>query len=340
MITINAYAIQEKGGLAEPFAYERALGDHDVLVKITHCSIARGDVQFINNDWGDTRFPLVPGHEIIGLVEQAGTKVTSHTTGDRVGIGYQQSACFECAYCRQGLEQFCPQQTVIAVNCFGGLAEHIIVDERFAFGIPQGLDSAKAVPLLSSGLTVFAAISSAVLPPRSTTAVLGVGGLGMLAIRFLVNMGHDVSAFSHSPDKRPGIEAAGVTYINPSQQDTADAYNGHFDFLLSTINAGFDLDKHLRMLKPTGKCCLVASPLQPQPISLGLLYDYSRRTIYGNYTGSRKDMRTMLDFVAAHQMECAVEVLPFDKMNEGIAIVQQGKTSARLVLEREVKREQ
>src|SRR5688572_7459094 len=159
MIEIRAYAIREKGGMAEHFSYQRALGNCDVLVRITHCSIARGDVQFIDNDWGDTRFPLVPGHEIVGLVDETGPTVVGLKAGDLVGIGYQQAACFSCEFCRDGIEQLCPEQKVIGVDCYGGLADYIGVDSRFVFPLPSALDSAKATPLLSAGLTVYSAIA-------------------------------------------------------------------------------------------------------------------------------------------------------------------------------------
>lgn len=138
---IKAHAIKKSGGKAEPFYYEKAIGKNDVLVTITYCSITRGDIQIIDNDWGDTKFPVVPGHEIIGVVEDTGPGVTSLKSGDRVGIGYQLGACFDCEFCKEGNEQFCPNQKVVAVDYYGGLAEHIVVDERFAFKLPEGLNS-------------------------------------------------------------------------------------------------------------------------------------------------------------------------------------------------------
>ena len=186
---IRAYAINERGGTAQPFVYETTIGRRDVLVKITHRSLARGDIQFIDNAWGDTRFPLVPGHEIVGIVEETGSEVADLHTGDRVGIGYQQEACFQCSFCRQGIEQLCATQKVIAVDRYGGLAEHLVVDSRFAFRLPPQLDSARCTPLLSSGLTVYSAILRAQLPARSRVAVLGVGGLGHLAVQFLHKTG-------------------------------------------------------------------------------------------------------------------------------------------------------
>ena len=177
----------------------------------------------MDDDWGDARFPLVPGHEIVGVVEEAGADVADLRRGDRVGIGYQQEACFECAFCQQGTEQLCPSQKVIAVDTYGGFADHIIVDGRFAFRLPAQLDSATSAPLLSSGLTVFAGILRAHLTDRSQVAVLGAGGLGHLAIQFLHKMGHSVSALSHSPAKRELIERLGGAYVDTGDPEYRDA---------------------------------------------------------------------------------------------------------------------
>lgn len=332
--TINAYAVRRKGGRAEPFSYDRQLGQNEVLVRITHCSIARGDVQSIDDDWGDTRFPLVPGHEIVGLIEETGSIVTGLTNGDRVGIGYQQEACFACRFCTAGNEQLCSRQKVIGVDCYGGLAEHIIVDSRFAFKLPPTLDSTHATSLLSSGLTVYAGIVSAELPDSSDVAVLGVGGLGYLAIQFLREMGHKVSALSHSPAKRATIEQLGARYIDSSHLHRLAADNRRFAFILSTLNVRFDLDAYVDLLQPQGKLCVVAQPLEKLSISLGRLYDRSQRTIYGNYVGSRRDTVAMIAFAAKHGIQSIVDILPFSKANEAIDMVRTGNLPTRVVLER------
>lgn len=329
---IAAYAVTQPGGKPEPFFYERRMGKNDVLIKISHCAIATGDVQMINNEWGDSKFPLIPGHEIIGTIEQTGSIVAGLKKGDRVGVGYQLEACFKCQYCRDGNEQFCLKQKVIAVDFPGGFAKHIVVDWRFAFRIPFKLDSAKSAPLLSSGLTVYSAIIRAKLPKNSRVAVLGIGGLGHLAIQFLHKMGHEVSAFSRTPEKSEMIRRLGGKFVDSSNlSGNADRLR-KFDFILSTLNVDFDLNSYLRMLSPQGKFCVVAQSLNKLPLNIGLLYDYAQRTIYGNYTGSRKDMMNMLAFSAKHTIQSIVEVMPFSQMNEAIDLVKAGKVPMRLVL--------
>lgn len=335
MTSINAYAVRQPGGPAEPFTYERALGERDVLLRITHCSVARGDVQFMDNEWGDTKYPLVAGHEIVGIVEAAGAAVVGMHVGDRVGVGYQQLACFACEVCRDGYEQLCPQQKVIAVDCYGGLAEHIGVDDRFAFPLPKALDSASAAPLLSAGLTVYSAIARADLHEGAHVGVLGIGGLGFLAVQFLRAMGHRVSAFSHSPSKRAMVEQLGAEYIDGAQAVADRALTRRFDLLLSTLNTTFDLNAHVAMLKPRGRLCVVAQPLEKVPISLGLLYDNALRSLYGNYVGSRADMQRMLNFAAEHQVTSRIEVMPFGAINTAIDKLRRGNPIARTVLQRE-----
>jgi D-arabinose 1-dehydrogenase-like Zn-dependent alcohol dehydrogenase len=330
---ITAYAVKQSGGKAEPFFYERRIGKNNVLIRISHCAIATGDVQMINNAWGDSKFPLVPGHEIIGTIEQTGPNVVGFKNGERVGVGYQLDACFKCQFCKDGNEQFCLKQKVIAVDFYGGFAKHIIVDWRFAFKIPSNLDSAKSAPMLSSGLTVYSAITRAKLPKNSKVAVLGIGGLGHLAIQFLHKMGHEVSAFSRTREKSEMIRSLGGKFIDSSNPSGTADHLRKFDFILSTLNVDFDLNSYLRMLSPQGKFCVVAQPLNKMPLNVGLLYDYAQRTIYGNYTGSRRDMTNMLKFSAKHNIQSIVDVMKFSQMNEAIELVKSGKVAMRLVLQ-------
>jgi D-arabinose 1-dehydrogenase-like Zn-dependent alcohol dehydrogenase len=329
---IRAYAISEQGGAARLFLYETTIGRRDVLVKITHRSLARGDIQYIDNVWGDTRFPLVPSHEIVGIVEETGSEVADLEIGDRVGIGYQQEACFECSFCKDGIEQLCAKQQVIAVDRYGGLAEHIVVDWRFAFRLPRQTDSARSTPLLSSGLTVYAGIRRAQLPAGSRVAVLGAGGLGHLAIQFLHKMGHGVTALSHSPRKRELIGRLGAAFADTSDPKRLMDYRGAFDFILSTLNVPFDLDSYVRLLTPQGQLCLVASPPEPLSLSGGELNN-SRRSIYGNYIGSRFETVQMLEFAATQGIEAVVEVMPLARVNEALERIRRRDVEMGLVLE-------
>lgn len=329
---IEAYAVKNPGGKAESFVYERRIGKNDVLVKISHCAVTTGDVQMMNNEWGDSKFPLVPGHEIIGTIEQTGSNVVRLKKGDRVGVGYQLNACFKCQPCRDGNEQFCLKQKVVGADLYGGLAKHIVVDWRFAFKIPLNLDSAKSVPLLSSGLTVYSAITRAKLSKNSKVAVLGIGGLGHLAIQFLHKMGHEVSAFSRTPEKSEMIRRLGGKFVDSATVSGSADHLRKFDFILSTLNVDFDLNSYLRMLAPQGKFCVVAQPLNKLPLKLGLLYDYAQRTIYGNYTGSRKDMMNMLTFSAKHNIQSFIDEMGFSQISEAIDLVKTGKVPMRLVL--------
>lgn len=249
-----------------------------------------------------------------------------------MGVGYQQEACFECSSCKKGIEQLCTNQKVISVDTYGGFAEHIIVDSRFAFRLPPQLDSAGSAPLLSSGLTVFAGILRAKLPEASRVAVLGVGGLGHLAIQFLYKMGHSVSAFSHSPKKRELIEQLGGVFVDTGDSAYQARHHATFDFILSTLNVPFDLDSSVKMLQPEGQLCLVASSLEALSLSGGLLSN-SRRSIYGNYIGSRSETTQMLEFSAEHGIEAIVEVMPFSRVNDAIERVRRRDVTMGLVLE-------
>lgn len=323
---IKAFAIKERNGNAESFYYDKEIQSHDVLVKVTYCSITTGDINFIADYWQDTKFPLVAGHEIIGIVEQIGEDVKNLKVGDLVGIGYQQSACFNCEFCNNHQEQFCLNQKVIGVHSFGGLAKHIITDSRFAFKIPAGMDLIKTAPLLCSGLTVYSAILKANLKPKSNTAVLGIGGLGHLAIQFLKKMNHKVTALSHSQNKQPTIEKLGADFNNTTQK---------FDLIISTLNTNYDLNTYLKYLKPDGKFCILGLPNQKLCFSPELLADYSQKTIYGSYIGSRKEMIAMLNFANKSNIKAIVETLPFSKINEAINKVRKKEIPYRLVLVKE-----
>ena len=307
-------------------------GNRDVLVRITHRSLARGDIQYIDNDWGDARYPLVPCHEIVGIVEEAGSEVADLHVGDRVGIGYQLEACFDCSFCRQGLEQLCASQKVVAVDRYGGLAEHIMVDARFAFRLPTAARFGHRHPAALVRPDGVRRHCTGRLADGARVAVLGAGGLGHLAIQFLHKMGHRVTAFSHSPAKRALIERLGGAFADSSDSERLTEHQGKFDFILSTLNVTFDIDAFVRMLTPQGQLCLVAAPLKQLALSGGLLNN-SRRSIYGNYIGSRADTTQMLALSSQHGIAAIVDIMPLGRVNEAIDRVRRREVPMGLVLE-------
>jgi len=214
----------------------------------------------------------------------------------------------------------------------GGLAEQIVVDSRFAFRLPAALDSAAAVPLFSSGLTVYSAIMHAQLSAAARVAVLGIGGLGRMALQFLGSLGYLPAAVSRSPDKREVIRALGADYLDGSDASALAAQRGTFDFVLSTLNVPFDLDSALTLLKPDGQLCVVAAPTQPLSLRAGLLYDYGRRRIFGSYVGSRADVASMLEHAAKHDIRPYLEVMPFQQLNEAISRIRNREVQTALVL--------
>jgi D-arabinose 1-dehydrogenase-like Zn-dependent alcohol dehydrogenase len=219
------------------------------------------------------------------------------------------------------------------VSAYGGLADHIVVDARFAFRLPPQLAPAPSTPLMSSGLTVFAAITHAQLAGGARVAVLGIGGLGRLALRFLLAMGHRAVAFSRSPEKRRAVEQLAAEYVDATDSTALANHRNAFDLILSTLNVPFDLNAHLRMLRPEGQLGLVATPLRQLSLNAGVLYDYGRRRIYGNYVGSRADMTAMLDFAATHGISADITVMPFSSVYEAIERVRSRESATAVVLE-------
>ncbi len=210
-MTISSWAATAADAPLQPFSYEpRELGPFDLEIAISHCGICHSDIHMLDNDWGMSTYPLVPGHEIIGTVRQAGSAVTKFTAGRRVGVGWQRSSCMECEWCVGGMETCCAGQQATCVGHHGGFAEAIRTDSRFAFAIPEDLPSAAAAPLLCGGVTVYTPLRDAVRP-SSRVGVIGIGGLGHMAIRFARAFGCEVTAFSTSPAKEEEARRLGAS---------------------------------------------------------------------------------------------------------------------------------
>jgi uncharacterized zinc-type alcohol dehydrogenase-like protein len=315
-----------------PFSYEPTpLGPLDVEIAISHSGICHSDVHLIDNDWSTSTYPLVPGHEIVGTVVAAGPSA-SVAVGERVGVGWQRSACHDCELCCSGNENLCGRQQATCVGNMGGFAQRIRTDSRFVFPLPASLDAAATAPLLCGGVTVFAPLRRWGVSAGARVGVIGIGGLGHLALRFLRAMRCHAIAFTSSPDKRDEALRLGAE-SSASSTDARDirAHAGQLDFLLCTVPARLDWITYLQALKPNGVLCLVGAPpgLMQFPASQLLT---GQRVICGSDIGSPAAIREMLAFAAEHGIGADVETAPLSEVNAAIDRVRKNRARYRMVL--------
>ncbi len=331
-MNIGAFAALAAKEALVPHTYEAApLGPHDIEIEISHCGVCHSDVHLIDNDWASSSYPLVPGHEIVGTISATGDACRL-SRGQRVGVGWQRSSCHDCEQCNAGNENLCARQEAICVGHMGGFAQRIRTDERFAFTLPAKLDAAAAAPLLCGGVTVFAPIRRWGVRPGARVGVIGIGGLGHLALRFLAAMGCHPTAFTSSPDKRAeatrlGAEDA-VSSTNPRE---IRSHANRFDFLLCTVPARLDWIAYVQTLKPNGVLCLVGAPPGLMQIPAAPLLT-GQRVICGSDIGSPTAIREMLTFAAEHGIGAEVETAPMTEVNSALLRVRENRVRYRMVL--------
>jgi len=332
-MTIHAYAAAEAGAPLAPFEYEpEPLAAHEVEIAITHCGICHSDLSLIDNAWGNTTFPLVPGHEIVGEISAVGSAVSEQRVGHRVGIGWQRGSCGHCDDCIEGEEPFCAENEATCVGHFGGFADRIRISSRFCFSLPEAIGSASAAPLLCGGATVFTPLSAYGVRPDHRVGVVGVGGLGHLALQFARAWGCEVTAFSHTADKRDeALELGAHRFVATGEPGAVEAAAGSLDFLLSTACADLDWAAYLNLLRPRGILCIVGVPpsdliLPAFPLIVG------RRSVGGSVIAGRRRMRDMLRFAARHGVGARVEEHTLSGVNGALTRVRSGRARYRVVL--------
>ncbi len=333
-MSIRAYAAREAGSTLTPFSYEPApLGPFDVEIGITHCGLCHSDIHLIDNDWGVSHYPLVPGHEIVGIVRACGEQVTSLALGTRVGVGWQCASCLQCAACIRGDERHCPTHQATCVAHHGGFADAIRVDGRFAHPLPDALPAAAAAPLLCAGITVYTPLTT--VRPTDRVGVIGVGGLGHLAIRFAAAFGCEVTAFSTTPAKEAEARRFGARhFVVSSDAGQMARATATVDLLLSTVTVPLDWSAWLNVVAPKGTLWIVgASPgaLNVPPMSLIV----GQKAIRGSAIGNRATMREMLDFAARHNLAAQSELLPLSEVNAALRRVRENRARYRVVLTNE-----
>jgi uncharacterized zinc-type alcohol dehydrogenase-like protein len=332
MTIVSAFAALAAKDPLVPYSYEpQALGLHDVEIQISHCGICHSDLHLIDNDWSSSTYPLVPGHEIVGTIAAVGS-ASRLERGQRVGVGWQRSACHECELCRAGHENLCPRQEATCVGHMGGFADRIRIDDRFVFPLPPELDSASAAPLLCGGVTVFAPLRRWGVRSGAQVGVIGIGGLGHLALRFLKAMGCHATAFTSSPDKRAEAARLGAEdAVSSTAPREIRAQANRFDFLLCTAPARLDWITYLQTLKPNGVLCLVGAPPGLLQIPAAQLLT-AQRVVCGSDIGSPAAIREMLTFAAQHGVAAETETAPMADVNGAVLRVRENRVRYRMVL--------
>ena len=333
MPQIQGLAAHAAGAELLPFHYDPGkLGSQEVEITITHCGICHSDLHLIANDWGISQYPFIPGHEVIGAVAAVGSQVRSLKVGQRVGLGWQSNSCGQCEWCTRGLENLCPESEGTCVHRNGGYADSVRANARFVIPIPEALSSEHAAPLLCGGITVYNPLRIHGVNPSSRVGIVGIGGLGHIAIQFARAFGAYVTAFSTSADKEEEARALGAhNFVNSRESKALKEAAGTQDFILNTANADQDWGTYIQALRPTGTLCFVGIP--PSPVSVQAFPLISGlRTISGSPTGSPYRIREMMDVAARHGVKAQTEVFPMAKANEAIDKVKKNKVRYRAVL--------
>ena len=289
-------------------------------------------MSMMNNDWGMTQYPIVPGHEIIGEIVAVGNAVKNLKVGDKVGLGWMSSSCMSCSQCMSGDHNLCANSEGTIIGRHGGFAEYVRSHWSWAIPIPEGIDLSKAGPLLCGGITVFSPIFLSNLKPTDSVGVIGIGGLGHLAIKFLKHWGCDVIAFSSNPSKKDEILSMGANkVINSKDSEELKSVSGKLKFILNTTNVSLDWDSYLTALSPKGKLHTVGAVLEPMEIPAFSLI-MGDKSVGGSPIGSPEIIRIMLDFCNRHNIYPNVEEFPMEEVNEAIEHLEQGKARYRIVL--------
>lgn len=330
--TILGYATQALGQPLEPMSYEPpALEEHDVRVAITHCGVCHTDVQAIDDYYGITKFPFVPGHEIVGYVSDVGRGVTELKEGDRVGIGWQGRSCGHCEWCQRGEEHLCLRIAKMGTwDPYGGFSSSVVVDSRFAYPLPAGLSSEMAAPLMCAGVTVYSALRPYAGRGAKKLAIVGVGGLGHLAIQFAHALGYEVTAISSTPEKRDEALAFGADDFLGAY-DTAGLQQAEFrfDLLLCTANSLVDWIRIMDLLKKNGTFILAGFPDLAFNSTDFVAHQLS---ITGSFLGNRATMHEMLSFAQEHNIKPRIGLMPMSQVNEALQKVKENRARYRIVL--------
>ena len=342
MLTVNAYAATSATGPLVPTTIERRdVGPQDVLIEIRYAGICHSDIHTVRGEWGQMTYPLTVGHEIVGVVAEVGTDVSKHAVGDRVGVGCMVNSCRECAACLAGEEQYCSNGntgTYASVDrdgtiTQGGYSTHVVVDEDFVLRVPEAIPYEAAAPLLCAGITTYSPLRHWKAGPGSRVAVVGLGGLGHMAVKLAHAMGAEVTVLSQSLKKKDdGLRLGADHYYATSDPATFTDLHSSFDLIINTVSAVIDLDAYLGLLALDGTMVNVGAPPQALPIHVFSLFG-NRRSFAGSGIGGIRETQEMLDFCAEHGIASDIELIPATQINEAYERVLASDVRYRFVID-------
>jgi alcohol/geraniol dehydrogenase (NADP+) len=330
----KAFAATEAKGPLKPFEFDLGpLGDEEVEIKVDTCGICHSDLSMLDNEWGMSSYPLVPGHEVSGTVHALGERVKHLAIGQKVGLGWYSRSCMHCAQCMAGDHNLCAQVQGTIVGRYGGFADYVRCHNAWAIPVPAGVEAAKAGPLFCGGITVFNPLVQFDVRPTQRVGVIGIGGLGHMAIRFLKEWGCEVTAFSSSAGKEAEARSMGAHhFVNSRDPKQVQNIAGSLDFILSTVNVGMDWNAYLNALAPRGRLHFVGAVTEPVAIPVfGLLI--GQKSISATPLGSPVTTAAMMDFCARHAIVPTIETYPMSKVNDAIERLRSGKARYRIVLD-------
>lgn len=328
---ILGYAAREEGQPLEPFTYKPPkLGKHDVRVKITHCGLCQTDIHGIDDYYGITTYPFVPGHEIVGFISAVGSAVSDLKKGDRVGIGWQGRSCMKCEWCKQDEDQLC--HDIVSSGTwvpYGGFSSSVSVDSRFAYLLPEAMPSEVAAVLMCAGITVYSPLESLATRAKQKIGIIGVGGLGHLALQFARALDYEITAISSSPAKKKEALAFGADHFMSEDEPSLRNALFSFDLLLCTAHGNIDWELLLGTLKKKGRLVLVGFP---DVVFNSTNFVARQLSIVGSFLGNRATMREMLSFAQEHGIKPKVELMPMEQVNKAIQRLKDNKARYRIVL--------
>lgn len=318
----------------------RDLGDHDILIDIAYAGICHSDIHQVREEWGRAIFPMVPGHEIAGHVAAVGSAVTRHQVGDRVGVGCMVDSCGDCEQCKDGQEQFCLKGSVMTYNgrgydgqpTYGGYAQQVVVSERFGVAIPEGISLDEAAPLLCAGITVWTPLKRWGAGPGVRVGVVGLGGLGHMAVKIAAALGADVTAISRSESKKDDALALGATSYIAATRRTLAENRGSLDLIINTVSAALPMNDYLGLLKPQGALVNVGIPDSNYDVAPFALVGGSK-ILAGSNIGGIPATQEMLDFCAEHGIGATIETITADEVDAAYERVVAGDVRYRVVID-------